>query len=324
MSAVQKKKNRRILQLVALALCFAMFDVAVYNLFTKRYIDRRSDEMKSKSVEVSSNLPFDADSHIYKLDVPQKLSGDLPVLDGAAALFPMYSAFVNAVYPKDSVSFDGKDFTKDSALQFTNTRGAYKAVVDGTADIVFCAKPSKEQLEYAEQKGVKLEMVPIGYEAFVFIVNKQNPVNDLTTEQVKGIYSGKYTKWSQVGGDDSYIDAVQRNKGSGSQSAMLSFMGDTPMHRSLLGALFGRSIAYSFRYYVSNMSVNSDVKILSLNGVYPDEKTIASKEYPISSNFYAVYDSSNKNGNVKVLIDFILSEKGQQIVKQSGYVPLNQ
>ena len=56
MSAVQKKKNRRILQLVALALCFVMFDVAVYDLFTKRYIDHRSDEMKSKSVEVSSNL----------------------------------------------------------------------------------------------------------------------------------------------------------------------------------------------------------------------------------------------------------------------------
>ena len=240
---MRDKKNKRILQLVALVLVFVLFDVAVYNLFTKRYIDRRSDEMKGKSVEVSKNLPFDDASEIYKLDVPEKLSGDLPVLDGAAALFPMYSAFVNAVYPKESVSFDGKDFSEESALQFTNTRGAYKSVVDGTADIVFCAKPSEEQLEYAAEKGVELEMVPIGNEAFVFIVNKDNPVNDLTVEQVKGIYSGRYSKWSEVGGDDSYIDALQRNKGSGSQTAMLSFMGDTEMKRSVLGALLGRSIA---------------------------------------------------------------------------------
>lgn len=322
MITVRDKKNKRILQLVALVLVFVLFDVAVYNLFTKRYIDRRSDEMKGKSVEVSKNLPFDDASEIYKLDVPEKLSGDLPVLDGAAALFPMYSAFVNAVYPKESVSFDGKDFSKESTLQFTNTRGAYKSVVDGTADIVFCAKPSEEQLEYAAEKGVELEMVPIGNEAFVFIVNKDNPVNDLTVEQVKGIYSGRYSKWSEVGGDDSYIDALQRNKGSGSQTAMLSFMGDTEMKRSVLGALLGRSIAYSFRYYVSNISVNSAIKMLSINGVYPDRETIASGEYPISSNFYAVYNKANKNENINKLLDFILSEKGQRIVEQSGYIPL--
>ena len=122
--------------------------------------------------------------------------------------------------------------------------------------------------------------------------------------------------------DDSYIDALQRNKGCGSQTAMLSFMGDTEMKRSVLGALLGRSIAYSFRYYVSNISVNSAIKMLSINGVYPDRETIASGEYPISSNFYAVYNKANKNENINKLLDFILSEKGQRIVEQSGYIPL--
>lgn len=316
------RKKFRAARLIALVLVFVLFDVAVYNVFTKRYIDKRSDEMKEKSVEITKNLPFTEDSDIVKLDVKEKLSGDLPVVDGAAALFPMYSAFVNAIYPKDSVTFDGKDFTSDSAMQYTNTRGAYKAVVDGTADIIFCAKPSEEQLEYAKEKGVEFKMVPIGFEAFVFIVNKENPVDDLTTEQIKGLYSGKYSKWSEVGGDDTYIDAVQRNKGSGSQTSMLAFMNGTEMKKSLIGALIGRSIGYTFRYYVKSMASNDNVKILSLNGVYPDEKTVASGEYPLSSNFYAVYNAANKNGNVTKMIDFILSDKGQQIVQQSGYVPL--
>lgn len=316
------RKKFRAARLIALVLVFVLFDVAVYNVFTKRYIDKRSDEMKEKSVEISKNLPFTEDSDIVRLDVKEKLSGDLPVVDGAAALFPMYSAFVNAIYPKDSVSFDGKDFSSDSAMQYTNTRGAYKAVVDGTADIIFCAKPSQEQLEYAKQKGVELKMVPIGFEAFVFIVNKQNPVDDLTTDQIKGLYSGKYSKWSEVGGDDTYIDAVQRNKGSGSQTSMLAFMNGTDMKKSLIGALVGRSIGYTFRYYVKSMASNDNVKILSLNGVYPDEKTVASGEYPLSSNFYAIYNAANKNENVTKMIDFILSDKGQQIVQQSGYIPL--
>ena len=316
------RKKLRVIKLIALVLAFVLFDISVYNVFTKRYIDKRSDEMKEKSVEISKNLPFTEDSDIVRLDVKEKLSGDLPVVDGAAALFPMYSAFVNAIYPKDSVSFDGKDFSSDSAMQYTNTRGAYKAVVDGTADIIFCAKPSQEQLEYAKQKGVELKMVPIGFEAFVFIVNKQNPVDDLTTDQIKGLYSGKYSKWSEVGGDDTYIDAVQRNKGSGSQTSMLAFMNGTDMKKSFIGALVGRSIGYTFRYYVKSMASNDNVKILSLNGVYPDEKTVASGEYPLSSNFYAIYNAANKNENVTKMIDFILSDKGQQIVQQSGYIPL--
>lgn len=278
--------------------------------------------MKSRSIEVSEYLPFAEDSGIVHVDSSVKLYGDLPVIDGAAALYPMFSAFVDATYPEDSVSFDGTDFTEGSALQFHNTRGAYQAVVDGDADIIFCAKPSEEQLAYAEEKGVELKMVPIGYEAFVFIVGKDNPVDNLTIEQVQGLYTGKYKNWSEVGGDNRLVDAVQRNTGSGSQTAMLSFMNGQEMKKSVLGALTGRAIGFSFRYYVEGLSVNPDVKMLSLNGVYPSEENIANGTYPIASNFYAVYDASNENENIALLLDFILSEEGQKIVKESGYTPM--
>jgi phosphate transport system substrate-binding protein len=317
------KTVKQIAAIVALILLFAVIDLTVFDVFTSRYIDRRSEEMKSRSIEVSEYLPFTQESGIVHIDTDVKLEGDLPVIDGAAALYPMFSAFVDAVYPEDSVNFDGTDFTKDSALQFHNTRGAYKAVVDGDADIIFCAKPSDEQLQYAEENGVELTLVPVGFEAFVFMVNKDNPVDSLTIDEVQGLYTGEISNWSEVGGDNSLVDALQRNPGSGSQTAMLSFMGDKKMKHSVLGAVFGRAIGFSFRYYVEGLNKNPDIKMLALNGVYPSEENIANGTYPVSSNFYAVYNAANENENVQKMIDFILSDDGQRIVSESGYTPLN-
>lgn len=315
------KLIRQIGLIALVAAMFAAFDIAVYNIFTKRYINNTSPEMQAKSIELSKYLPFDENSEIVKIDSATKLSGDLPVIDGAAALYPVFSGFVNAVYPSGSVFFDGENFTGESALHYTNTRGAYAAIVDGTADVIFCADPSKEQLEYAEQNGVELELVPIGREAFVFIVNKNNPVDNLTVEQVKSIYSGGIKKWSEVGGDNRYIDALQRNTGSGSQTRMLAFLDGVPMKRSLTGIL-GSAIGFSFRYYVEGIVENSDIKMLSLNGVYPSPENVADESYPLVSSFYAIYRKGDDNPNIPVLIDWILSDEGQRIVAESGYAPL--
>lgn len=315
------KLTKQIGVLALIAALFAAFDITVYNVFTRRYINHTSEGMQAKSVELDKYLPFEDDSEVVKIEASLALDGDLPVLDGAAALYPVFSAFVNAVYPENSVSFDGESFTHESALQFSNTRGAYKSVADGTVDIIFCAKPSAEQLAYAEENGVELELIPIGCEAFVFLVNKNNPVDGLTSEQVRKIYSGEITRWSEVGGNSSLIDALQRNEGSGSQTGMLSFMGDTEMKRNPMGFM-GSAIGYSYRYYVEGIVENGGVKMLSLDGVYPDKENVANGSYPIIGNLYAVYDKSNPNPNIPVLIDWILSEEGQRIVEESGYSPL--
>ncbi len=322
------KLKKQLAILLAAILLFACFDLGIYLLFTRRVVKRQSSGMLAKSVELTDYLPFESclesikdegkGGLAAKVDTDFKLTGDLPVLDGAAALYPVFSGFAASVYPEASVSFNGTDFSPESKLQMRNTRAAYKAIVDGGADIVFCAKPSKEQFAYAQERGVELELVPIGREAFVFVVNSNNPVNDLTVEQVRGIYSGKYTNWKQLGGLNKHISVLQRNTGSGSQTAMLSFMGDTPIKNDRFSFL-GSSIGFSFRYYVSSLSASSGVKMLSLNGVYPSPENVRSEKYPIVSNFYAVYRKNESNPNVKNLLDWILSPEGQKIVEMSGY-----
>lgn len=317
-----KKLTKQLIAISALILGFAAFDTAVYALCTKPCLPDQSSGMQAKSIELDRYLPFDDNSGIVDIDSEFQLTGELPVIDSAAALYPICSAAVNAVYPEDSVEFDGSDFTSDSKLQMRNTRGAYKAVVDEDSDIIICAKPSEEQIRYAADNGVELELVPIGCEAFVFLVNGENPVDDLSIEQIKGIYSGEFTDWSQLGGKKMPINPLTRNAGSGSQTAMLSFMNGTAIKKNPLGFI-GSPIGFSFRYYVEDVVEHGNVKMLSLNGVYPNKENISDGSYPIVSNFYAVYNKSNDNPNIEPFINWMLSDEGQYIIEETGYIPLS-
>ena len=319
---MDKKKLKWQLAVIGLViLFFAGLDIAIYQLFIKRVISHHSPGMQKMSVEVSDYVPFSGSENIYSVRGEVELEGDLPTIDGAAALLPIYAGFVESIYPEDSVIFNGESYDDRSAMHYTNTRGAYKDIVDGKADLIICVAPSEEQLAYAAQNGVELEMVEIGKDAFVFIVNSDNPVSDISVEQIRGIYSGEITNWKELGGPNVPIAAMRRNEGSGSQSALENLMGGTPIVADYT-ALFGSPIGFSFRYYVTGMLAEGGVKMLSVNGVEPDIENIASGAYPVTSSIYAVYRKGETNENVYKAVDFMLSKDGQDIVEKSGYIPV--
>ncbi len=319
--------------ILCVILIFALFNGAVYSVVTVRLSNNFSGATQAKMIDVKSFLPFNSSSELPDIKTDFSLSGALPVLDGAAALVPVYAAIINAVYPEDSVSFVGgafddnnfygENFAPDSKMQYKNTVRGYKAIVDGNTDILFCAAPSEEQKKYAEEKGVELEFVPVGLEAFVFFVNKNNPVDNLTAEQIRDIYGGVYKNWKEVGGVNRIINPVTRMKGSGSQSAMDSFMGERKIAAKSPFALTGAAIGFSFRYYMDGIVENTDVKMLSLNGIYPSPENIRNGTYPVIAKFYAIYRKDNTNESIKELINWILSDEGQALIEKSGYVRIN-
>lgn len=321
MSMDKKKLAKQIAVILLVTVLFAGMDMAIWRLFIKRVISHHSPGMQKMSVEVDNYVPFTESGSIISVQGAERLEGDIPVIDGAAALLPVYAGFVESIYPEDSVIYNGTDYDNSSKMHYTNTRGCYKDIVDGNADIIICAQPSDEQLAYAEENGVELEMVPIGSDAFVFIVNSSNPVSDITIDQIKGIYSGKITNWSELGGKNIPIAAMRRNKNSGSQTALEKLMGDTPIVPDYT-VLTGSPIGFSYRYYVTGMLAEGGVKILKINGVEPSPETIADGSYPVSGNIYAIYRKGETNGNVYKAIDFMLSPEGQKIVEESGYIPV--
>ena len=313
------KLIKQILTIVAVTTFLVITDVFIYFVFTNRCVNDFSSQMQAKSVEVDEYLPFANETKIIKKNA-EKLTGDLPRIDGAAALVPVFNSFVYSLYPEESVKYENGDFTSDSALQYHNTRGAYKGIVDGDVDIIFCAKPSDEQKKYGTDKGVELELTPIGREAFVFLVNKNNPVDNLSMQELKDIFTGKITNWKEVGGASRPINVVQRNKGSGSQTSLEKLIGEE-IASNFFGPL-GGSIGFSFRFYVEELTKHGHIKMLSLNDVYPSRENVQNNSYPIVSNFYAVTRKGETNPNVQKVLDFILSPTGQEIINETGYVGL--
>lgn len=324
------KLFKQIAALLLVLALFAGFHLSVYQLLTRRLSNNFSDATQAQMIDVGSYLPHTEGSRLPHLPSSLYLEGDLPVLDGAAALVPVYAAVIDQVYPEGCVTFEGgafsddnfygENFAEDSAMQYKNTVRGYRAIVDGETDILFCAAPSEEQKQYAEDMGVELVYVPIGLEGFVFFVNENNPVDGLTVEQIRGIYAGDYKNWREVGGVDRVINPVTRLEGSGSQTAFESFMGDREIGRKSLLSITGASIGFSFRYYMDGIVGNENVKMLSLNGVYPSAENIQNRTYPIVAQFYAIYRADNQNENIPRLIEWLLSEEGQALIEASGYV----
>ncbi len=293
-----------------------------------------------KSITIDTNpnincyeyLPFKEESKIVKLDKEASLQLDekLPIVDGAAAVFPVYSAFVNAVYYPTSVTLG------DGIFEYNNTSLGYRKLAQKETDIFFGAYPSEEQIAYAKEQGTEFEFAEIGTEAFVFFVHKDNPIDNLTTEQIQDIYSGKITNWKDVGGADEKIVAFQRNEGSGSQSMLTRFMGDKEIMdapseqvNDLMSGIIDvvskyqnktSSIGFSFRYYLEGIIKNPDIKMISIDGNKPSVESIKDGSYPITTPLYAVTWKDNPKENVKLLLDWVLSSEGQEIIEKTGYV----
>ncbi len=327
------KLRKQIVCIVLVIAIFAAFNLCMYQLLTRRLSNNFSGATQAQMIDVRSYLPHEEGSDLPKINSSLKLTDNLPVLDGAAALVPVYAAIIDNVYPEGCVTYEGgtfsddnyygENFAEDSAMQYKNTVRGYSAIVDGTTDILFCAAPSAEQKQYAEDQGVELVYVPIGLEGFVFFVNENNPVDNLTVEQIRRIYACEYKNWSEVGGANRIINPVTRLEGSGSQTTFESFMGDYEIGRKSPFAITGASIGFSFRYYMDGIVENDAVKMISLNGVYPSAENIQNRSYPIVAQFYAIYRADNQNENIPALIEWILSDEGQSLIEQSGYVRIN-
>lgn len=325
-------RAKQVLSLLLIVALFGAFNLSMYRLLTRRLSGNFSNVSQAKMIDVRRYLPHEEGSDLIRIPTDFTLTGELPVLDGAAALLPVYASVIHTLYPAGSVTYEGgvfsdanfygENFAPDSKMQYKNTVRGYRAIVDGETDILFCAAPSAEQRQYAEDQGVELIYVPVGLEAFVFFVNRENPVNSLTVEEVRRIYGGQIVSWAEVGGPRRIINPVTRLEGSGSQSMMEHFMDGRPIAPKSLLALTGGSIGFSFRFYLADLVQNDGVKMLALNGVYPNRENIRNGTYPVVAQFYAVYRADNQNENVRRLIDWLLSDEGQSLIEACGYVAL--
>lgn len=252
-----------------------------------------------------------------------------PKIDGIGATKPLAEAF--------KANFTGEDIANID-IEHSKENNAYVNLLNKNTDLILITYPTEEEVKLAEDNGIQLEIVPIANDAFVFMVNKNNPVENLSLEQIQNIYSGKIKNWKDIGGNDITIKAFQRPENSQNQNGMTNnVMKGIKMIQPIKKTISqGRSdiidvvsdydnsesaIGYGYYYYVTNMYTKDNMRLLSIDGIKPTYDNIQTGLYNLQTKYYAVIRKNEpENSNARKLLNAMISEKGQNIVKEAGYV----
>jgi phosphate transport system substrate-binding protein len=274
----------------------------------------------------------------HQIDVPKKVSLQLsldeyPRMDGSTANLPMMAEIMSRVC----------DITLEEAEELTSctkTSNAWSNIANGNADISLVYEAAEDTKAYLDTVGTELEITPLGRDALVFINNEQNPVENLTQQQLIDIYTGNVTNWNEVGGEDLEIIPYQRVATSGSQSLFMKLLMkdivpmDAPMELrpAEMGMLIdelarynneGNALGYSVFYYASYMYQQPGLKMIAVDGVQPSDETIADGSYPLLNEYYLVIRADEpEDSPARQLRNWILTDEGRAAIIEAGYIPM--
>ena len=223
-------------------------------------------------------------------------------------------------------SFQANNTNIKVFVQGGGSSAGVTAVGMGTADIgMSSANLTASQLSLYPN----LKPVPIAVDGIAIIVNPQNPVNNLTLNQVRDIFSGSISNWNQVGGPNQKINIVNREAGSGTRDGMQKIVlkGSRFSSGGITQSATGAVRSYiagdpNAIGYISFAEVDNSVKTPGINGAIPSYNAIANGTYPIQRDLLLV-TNGDPSGNAKAFIDFTLSPAGQAILKADKEVSIN-
>lgn len=285
---------------------------------------------------------------------------NFPVLDGSDSTTPLRyillchalgytyqwirSPFVQydgpkSVYPDYTCTWEEEHHLRVDCMKKSNTHQSFLNLIDNSVELILTARTlSRDEKDYAEKKNVSLIEKPIAIDALAFIVNPDNPVDNLTTAQIQGIYTGEIKNWKEVGGKDAPIVAYIRNRNSGSQEKFETMVMNGLQIADLPEFQIGTTmiapydqlerdkngIAFTPFYYFNTIVDNDHTKVVGIDGIPMTKQNIQNNTYPYITEVYAeVRSDIDKNSMAYKLFEYLTTSGGQDIVKESGYVSLN-
>lgn len=321
--------------------------------------------MKHKLIILLSVFSFLSCNAEDNKEIPTSMKditiGNFPVLDGSDSTSPLRyvlmckllgfdyewqaSPFIQnpdeapkQVVPIFTCSEDERRELLTKRLLNSNTHQSFMNLIDDKVEVIITARSiSRDEKAYADEQGVTLIEKPIARDALAFMVNLKNPVNNLSIEQIQGIYTGEIVNWSEVGGLDCMMKPYVRNRNSGSQEKFETMVmvgltikdfpemqiGTTMMAPYYQLEQDTAGIAFTPFYYYKVMVGSGSTKAIGVNGVAMTKENIKNDTYPYTSHVYtAVRSDIDKSSMAYRLFEFLTSEEGQAIVDESGYVSL--
>ena len=232
---------------------------------------------------------------------------------------------------------EAEEFLKENSGKSISVTGGgsgvgIAALIDKQVNIATASREmTTDEIKKANTNGINPVEHVIAYDGITVIVNPKNPISKLTFNQLRGIYDGSISNWKQVGGEGKPIAVISRDSSSGTYADFKKDVGFNEYRPDALTQATTGGIVSEVTQnpnaigYIGFAYVNQDIKVLSLdNGkgsVSPTSKTILSGEYPLSRTLQ-IYTNGEPSGLTKEFNDFMLSQKGQNIVSKVGYIPL--
>lgn len=203
-----------------------------------------------------------------------------------------------------------------------------KALVDGLTMVAMSSRQIKGgEVKLAQSKNVNPNEIAVAVDAIVPVVNPENPVKNLSVEQLQKIFTGKIGNWKELGGTDAKIVLVSRDTSSGTyetwESLVMKKQRITP--RALLQASNGAVVQIISTNpkaigYVGIGYLGSKIKALQIDGVDASTDTVLTKKWPLARELY-LYTNGEPVGETKKLIDYSLGSEGQKLVQEAGFIP---
>ena len=208
------------------------------------------------------------------------------------------------------------------------------SLINKTADIAMASRNIKSsEVEALKKEGINVEEVVLGYDGITVIINHGNHIKNLDKKTLAGIFAGEITNWKEVGGEDAKIVVLSRDSSSGThayfkeeilrggdKNSVVEYGQDTlymPSNQAILQEVAKSKYAIG---YIGMGYMNDTVDSLAVDGIKPTFETVADKTYPIAREVFWYVDSA-RDGVTKDVVDFAVSSKGQEIVKEEGFVP---
>jgi len=203
------------------------------------------------------------------------------------------------------------------------------ALIDGATDIADASRPMKDkEMKTARERGVNPVANIVARDGIAVIVHPSNPINNISLEDLKAIYTGGISKWSKIGSGSGSIVIVSRDAASGTFETFNNLaLNKAKLTDAALMLASNLEIARTIAQtpgaigYVGLGYLSDEVKAIKVNGITASEATVRNETYPLARPLF-MYTNGTPSGLAKSFIDFIMSGQGQDIVKEAGFVPV--